>query len=285
MILVFGKTGQVATELQDFEFVKALGREQADLSDPEACARAVKFYRPQAVTNAAAYTAVDKAESEEDLANIINGDATGAIANACSELNIPLVHISTDYVFDGTGTKPWSITDIPNPRNAYGRSKLKGEEIIKASGCTYAILRTSWVVSAHGNNFVKKMLRLSKTRDSLTVVDDQIGGPTCARDIARTCLSISEQLIKDPSKSGVYHYSGQPDITWCQFANTIFKQVERQTIATPIHTSDYPTAAIRPSNSKLDCTTTQAIFGITRPFWRDGLEKIIRELESKHDKA
>ena len=285
MILVFGKTGQVATELQDFEFVKALGREQADLSDPEACARAVKFYRPQAVTNAAAYTAVDKAESEEDLANIINGDATGAIANACSELNIPLVHISTDYVFDGTGTKPWSITDIPNPRNAYGRSKLKGEEIIKASGCNYAILRTSWVVSAHGNNFVKKMLRLSKTRDSLTVVDDQIGGPTCARDIARTCLSISEQLIKDPSKSGVYHYSGQPDITWCQFANSIFKQVERQTIATPIHTSDYPTAAIRPSNSKLDCTTTQAIFGISRPFWRDGLEKIIRELESKHDKA
>ena len=151
----FGKTGQVATELQDFEFVKALGREQADLSDPEACARAVKFYRPQAVTNAAAYTAVDKAESEEDLANIINGDATGAIANACSELNIPLVHISTDYVFDGTGTKPWSITDIPNPRNAYGRSKLKGEEIIKASGCTYAILRTSWVVSAHGR-FCKK---------------------------------------------------------------------------------------------------------------------------------
>ena len=285
MILVFGKTGQVATELQAFRDIKALGRSQADLANPKVCSEAIKFYKPRAVINAAAYTSVDKAESDEDLANTINGDAPGVMAMACAELDIPLVHISTDYVFDGTGTKPWSIKDIPNPKNAYGRSKLKGEKIIQASGCTHAILRTSWVVSAHGNNFVKTMLRLSKTRDSLAVVDDQIGGPTCARDIARTCLSISEWLIKDPNKSGVYHYSGQPDVSWCQFANTIFKQAERQTIATPITTSDYPTAAKRPINSKLDCTATQEIFGIGRPLWLDGLGQIIRDLESKHDKA
>ena len=285
MILVFGKTGQVATELQSHKDVIAIGRDQADLSVPTTCTEAIRRYKPRAVINAAAYTAVDKAESEEHLANKINGDAPGTMASACSDLDIPLVHISTDYVFDGTGTKPWSVTDTPNPQNAYARSKLKGEQAIKAFGCVHAILRTSWVVSAHGNNFVKTLRRLSKTRDRINVVDDQIGGPTCARDIAQTCLSIAEQLIQDPKKSGIYHYSGQPNVSWYQFANAIFEQMDCKTIARPIPTTEYPTPASRPLNNRLDCEATQATFEIARPFWRDGLEEILRDLESEDDKA
>ena len=285
MILVFGKTGQVATELQSYKDVLALGRDQADLSIPTTCTEAIRRYKPRAVINAAAYTAVDQAESEEHLANTINEDAPGAMASACADLGIPLVHISTDYVFDGSGVTPWSVTDTPNPKNAYGRSKLKGEHAIKASGCVYAILRTSWVVSAHENNFVKTMRRLSETRDRITVVNDQIGGPTCARDIAKTCISIAEQLIQDQSKSGIYHYSGQPNVSWCQVANAIFEQMDCKTIASPIPTSEYPTPASRPLNSRLDCETTQDTFGIARPFWQDGLEEILRKLEGDHDRA
>jgi dTDP-4-dehydrorhamnose reductase len=285
MILVFGKTGQVATELQSHKDVIALGRDQADLSSPSTCVEAISNCKPRAVINAAAYTAVDKAESEKDLANTINGDAPGAIASACADLDIPLVHISTDYVFDGSGTTSWSDTDTPNPKNAYGRSKLKGEHAIMASGCVHALLRTSWVVSAHGNNFVKTMRRLSATRDRITVVDDQIGGPTCARDIAHTCLFIADQLIQDQSKSGIYHYSGQPNISWCQFANAIFEKMDCKTTATPIPTTEYPTPALRPLNSRLDCEAIQDTFGIARPFWRDGLEEILRDLEGDHGRA
>ena len=285
MILVFGKTGQVATELQSHEDVIALGRDQADLSNPLSCAEAIRQYKPRAVINAAAYTAVDKAESEENLANTNNGDAPGAMASACADLGIPLVHISTDYVFFGTGSVPWKNVDHPNPKNAYGRSKFKGEQAISASGCVHAILRTSWVVSAHGHNFVKTMRRLSDTRDRITVVDDQIGGPTCARDIAQTCISIAEQLIQDQSKSGIYHYNGQPDVSWCQFANAIFEQMDCKTIASPIPTTEYPTSALRPLNSRLDCEATQDIFGIARPFWRDGLVEILQDLEGEDDRA
>ena len=285
MILVFGKTGQVATELQSYKDVIALGRDQADLSVPTTCTEVIQRYKPRAVINAAAYTAVDKAESEEGLANTINGEAPSAMASACAELDIPLVHISTDYVFDGSGTIPWTVTGTPNPKNAYGRSKLNGEQAICASGCVHAILRTSWVVSSHGNNFVKTMLRLSETRDSITVVDDQIGGPSCARDIAQTCISIAKQLILDPRKSGIYHYSGQPNVSWCQFANAIFELMDCKTIASPILTTEYPTSALRPLNSRLDCGATQDTFGIARPFWRDGLEEILRDLEGEHEKA
>ena len=266
MILVFGKTGQVARELQSYKDVISIGRDQADLSRPSTCADAIKQYKPHAVINAAAYTAVDKAESEEVQANTINGDAPGAMAIVCADLDIPLVHISTDYVFDGSGITPWSVTDTPYPKNAYGRSKLKGEYAIKASGCVHAILRTSWVVSAHGNNFVKTMRRLSETRDHVTVVDDQIGGPTCARDIAQTCISIVEQLIQDPSKAGIYHYSGQPDVSWCQFANAIFEQMGCKTTAIPIPTTEFPTPARRPLNSRLDCEASHDKFGVPRAF-------------------
>ena len=285
MILVFGKTGQVATELQSHEHVIALGRDQADLSNPSSCAEAIRQYKPRAVINAAAYTAVDQAESEEHLANKVNGEAPGAMARTCAGLGIPLVHISTDYVFFGNGSVPWQNVDHPNPKNAYGRSKLIGEQAILASCCVHAILRTSWVISAHGHNFVKTMRRLSETRDLITVVDDQIGGPTCARDIAQTCISIAEELIQDQSKSGIYHYSGQPNVSWCQFANAIFEQMACKTIANPIPTTEYPTPALRPLNSRLDCKATQDTFGIARPFWRDGLEEVLRDLEGEDDKA
>lgn len=285
MILVFGETGQVASELSTFENIQTLDREQADLNDPQACRKAIQFYEPEAVINAAAYTAVDNAEIEEYLAQRINGDAPAKMAEICAELNIPLVHLSTDYVFDGSGTTPWDYLDAPSPINAYGRSKLAGEKGIEQSGCVYAILRTSWVVSQYGNNFVKTMLQLSQTRDSLKVVDDQVGGPTCARDIAKACILIAQQLIKEPNKTGIYHYAGLPDVSWCQFANAIFEATGCTTVATPIPTSSFPTVALRPLNSRLNCSSTEEVFGISRPFWRDGLEYILRELDKTNEKT
>ena len=279
MILVFGKTGQVATELPRLGDVVAMGRDQADLSNPPACADAIRAHAPRAVINAAAYTAVDRAEEEETLATIINGDAPTAMARACVELGIPLIHISTDYVFAGTGDTPWHPNDPTAPQNAYGRSKLAGEIGIRNSGAVHAILRTSWVVSAHGANFVKTMLRLSDTRDALTIVADQIGGPTPARDTAAACLEMAKQLIADPSKSGTYHYSGTPDVSWADFATKIFEQAGRAVTVTPILTTDYPTPAKRPLNSRMVCGATQRAFGIARPDWREGLNMILQELE------
>ena len=279
MILVFGKTGQVATELQQLGDVMALGRDQADLLDPAACADAIRTHTPGAVINAAAYTAVDRAEEDEALATIINGDAPAAMARACVELGIPLVHISTDYVFEGIGDTPWQPDDLTAPQNAYGRSKWVGEIGIRNSGAAHAILRTSWVVSAHGANFVKTMLRLSKTRDTLTVVADQIGGPPPARDIAAACFQIAEQLIADPSKSGTYHYSGAPDVSWADFARAIFEQAGKAVTVTPIPTTDYPTPAKRPLNSRMECGATQRVFGVPRLDWRDGLNMILQESE------
>ena len=279
MILVFGKTGQVATELQRLADMVALGRDQADLSNPVACADVIRSNAPRVVINAAAYTAVDRAEEEEAMATIINGDAPTAMAQACAELGIPLIHISTDYVFAATGDAPWHPDDPTAPQNAYGRSKLAGEVGIRSSGAVHAILRTSWVVSAHGANFVKTMLRLSETRDALTIVADQIGGPSPAHDIAAACLQIAEQLIADPSKSGTYHYSGAPDVSWADFARTIFEQAGKAVTVTPIPTTDYPTPAKRPLNSRIDCSTLEQAFGIPRPNWRDGLNPILQELE------
>ena len=279
MILVFGKTGQVATELQHLGDVVALGRDEADLSDPAACADAIRARLPSVVINAAAYTAVDRAEVEEALATVINGDAPTAMAHTTAELGIPLIHISTDYVFEGTGDTSWKPNAPTAPQNAYGRSKLAGEIGIRNSGSVHAILRTSWVVSALGANFVKTMLPLSESRDALTVVSDQIGGPTPARDIAAVCLQIAEQLIANPSKSGTYHYSGAPDVSWADFARVIFEQAGRNVAVTSIPTSDYPTPAKRPLNSRMDCGATEQVFGIPRPDWRVGLQKILQNLE------
>ena len=285
MILVFGKTGQVARELQKLKSILALDRLQADLTEPQTCANVINQYKPSAVINAAAYTNVDMAEENEELANLINSEAPSAMAKACANLNIPFIQISTDYVFEGIGEKEWSTIDPTNPKNEYGRSKLKGEKHVQVSGASYAILRTSWIISAYGNNFVKTMLRLSQTRDTLNVVDNQIGGPTPAKDIANACIDIAHQLINAPNKSGIYHLTGFPDLSWCQFANAIFKQTGRKTVALPISTYKYPTNAQRPLNSRMDCSLTESVFDIARPYWRDGLQDILNDLEVKYDKT
>ncbi len=277
-LLVFGRTGQVAHALQQLAPVQALGREAADLAQPGACAAAIHALRPRAVINAAAYTAVDRAEQEEPLATAINGAAPVEMALACAALNIPLVHISTDYVFPGTGHHPWAPSDMALPANAYGRSKWAGEEGIRANGCTHAILRTSWVFSAHGANFVKTMLRLSDSRDQISVVDDQLGGPTPARAIAAACLAIAAQLQDAPEKTGTYHFSGTPDASWCSFARAIFSLTGRPTCVQAIPTSAYPTPAARPLNSRLDCNTTTSVFGLARPDWHTGLKECLTEL-------
>lgn len=279
-LLVFGATGQVATELRlAAPEAVFLGRDKADLRAPEACAEAIAAHHPTAVINAAAHTAVDRAEKEEALATVINGDAPGAMARACAALGVPFVHISTDYVFAGDGSTPWTPTHPVAPQNAYGRSKLVGEEAVRAAGGTHAILRTSWVVSAHGTNFVKTMLRLGAERDALTIVADQIGGPTPARDIARACLSIAAQLLEAQDKSGTYHFSGAPDTNWADFAREIFATAGLPCNVTNIPSSAYPTPATRPQNSRLDCRATETVFGIPRPDWRSGLTEILRTLQ------
>ncbi|WP_050525340.1 dTDP-4-dehydrorhamnose reductase [Pseudorhodobacter aquimaris] len=280
-ILVFGKNGQVAQELQRRcgpVTLEVYGSDQANFENPEVCAAIVAATDADAVINAAAYTAVDRAEEEEPRALLINATTPGAIAKAAAARGLPLVHISTDYVFDGTGTAPFATDHPTAPLGAYGRTKLAGEELVRAAGGTHAILRTSWVVSAHGQNFVKTMLRLGAERDQLGIVADQIGGPTCAADIADACLSIAAQLVEVPSKSGSYHFSGGPDISWAGFARAIFAEAGLTCDVKEIPTSDYPTPAQRPLNSRLDNSKTMDSFGIARPDWHQGLRAIIAEL-------
>lgn len=276
--LVFGSTGQVATELRriapEAEF---LGRDQADLSDPAACAAAIRAHRPQAVINAAAWTAVDKAESEEATATVVNGDAPAAMARECAALGIPFVHISTDYVFDGAGEAPFAPDHPTAPLGAYGRSKLQGEAGVRGAGGPHVILRTSWVFSAHGANFLKTMLRLGATRETLTVVADQIGGPTPAVAIAEACLSIADQLAKDPKLSGTYHFAGAPDVSWADFAREIMTQAGLACTISDIPTSAYPTPAKRPANSRMDCTSLHRL-GLSRPDWRAAVTTTLKEL-------
>lgn len=278
-ILVFGKTGQVATELQrQSADVIALGRDQADLTNPAACAALIAQTDATAVINAAAYTAVDKAEEEEALATVINGAAPSAMAEACAARDLPFVHISTDYVFDGSGTTPWNVRDAVAPLGAYGRSKLVGEKGVRAAGGRFAILRTSWVFSAHGNNFVKTMLRLSESRDALTIVADQIGGPTAAGDIAAACLKIVEGLTAGQG-GGTYHFSGGPDVSWADFAREIFAQANRNVTVSDIPSADYPTPAARPANSCMNCTDLETDFDIKRPDWRASLAAVLNDLK------
>lgn len=278
-VLVFGKTGQVATELARVggDDALCLGRDEADLSDPAACAAMIRDTRARAVINAAAYTAVDKAEDEEALASVVNGDAPGAMARAAADRGLPFLHVSTDYVFDGTGDVPWREADPVAPLNAYGRSKLKGEELIAAAGGQYAILRSAWVFSAHGNNFVKTMLRLSAERDSLRVVDDQVGCPTPARAIADALWRMAS-VMADGHPGGLYHFGGQPPVSWCGFAAAIFERAGRDLALEGIPTSAFPTPARRPANSRLECRALETDFGIAPPDWRAGLDDVLREL-------
>ena len=283
-LLVFGHSGQVARELAlhcppDWQ-IHCLSRAQADLSDPAACARIVTATDADVIINAAAYTAVDRAETEEALAHVINADAPRAMAKAAAQRGLPFLQISTDYVFDGSGTGPWQPGDVTAPIGAYGRTKCAGEVAVRAAGGPHAILRTSWVFSAHGSNFVKTMLRLGTTRDSLNVVADQIGGPTPARDIAQTLFIMAQALQTDPTLSGTYHLSGAPDVSWADFAREIFTQAGTRCTVQDIPSSDYPTPARRPANSRLDCSTLTDRFGITRPDWREGLALVLAELET-----
>lgn len=278
-ILVFGQSGQVATELQRQAPVKALDRHDADLSVSGQCRAAILNLRPSAVINAAAYTAVDGAEGEPNLAHRINGDAPGEMAETCAERGIPFVHLSTDYVFDGRGQAAWTPDDRTAPLSVYGKTKLAGEDAVRASGANYAILRTSWVFSAHGNNFVKTMQRLAETRDALRIVNDQYGGPTPACAIAAACLSIADLLKSDPNKRGTYHFSGAPDVSWKEFAEAIFEASGQKISVTGLPTSQYPTPAKRPTNSRLDCRTITAVFDLPRPDWKIALKTVLADLE------
>ncbi|WP_370232303.1 dTDP-4-dehydrorhamnose reductase [Cognatishimia sp.] len=279
-LLVFGKTGQVAQELiqqAGAHDIQCLERNIADLSDPAACAALIASSDADAVINAAAYTAVDKAEDDEALATIINAEAPGAMARACAAKDIPFLHISTDYVFDGAWDFPRQPSDPVGPINAYGRSKLAGEEAVRAAGGRHVILRTSWVFSAHGSNFVKTMLRLSESREMLSVVADQVGGPTSARDIAGALLAIAPQLAGTQS-GGTYHFSGQPNASWADFARAIFEISGANTQVTDIATKDYPTPAQRPLNSRLDCSAISRDFDIKVPDWRASLAEVLQTL-------
>ena len=279
-ILVFGRTGQVATELARLApEARFLGRDAADLSDPEACARILRDSGCRGVINAAAYTAVDRAETDADTARAVNADAPAAMAGAAAALGVPFVHISTDYVFDGSGTRPWTEADPTGPLGIYGATKLAGEQGIAAAGGQWAILRTSWVFSAHGANFVKTMLRLGAERDELRVVADQHGGPTPAADIAHACVAMLRAMQADASRGGIDHFAGAPDTDWAGFAREIMAQAGLSCRVSDIATSDYPTPARRPANSRLDCAAIGRDFGIARPDWRAGLAKVLQELK------
>lgn len=282
-LLVFGQTGQVAHELArrlpaDVS-ATFLSRDQADLSHPDLCAAAIASHDADAVINAAAWTAVDKAETEEAAATIVNGDSPAAMARACAAKGLPFLHISTDYVFDGQGIAPFTPDHPTAPINAYGRSKLKGEEAIRQSGARHLILRTSWVVSAHGANFVKTMLRLGAERDSLNVVADQYGAPTPAADIADALIAAA-RAMRDGVPGGTHHFAGTPDTTWADFARAIMAGAGLRCNIKDIPSSAYPTPARRPQNSRLDCTAFTRDFGIPRPDWREGLADILQELRA-----
>lgn len=277
-LLVFGQSGQVASELRRLAPEAVfLGRDAADLIDPAACAAAIRAHAPEAVINAAAWTAVDKAESEEAAATVVNGDAPAAMARECAARGIPFVHISTDYVFDGVGETPFAPDHPAAPLGAYGRSKLAGERGVRAAEGVHVILRTSWVFSVHGANFLKTMLRLGHQRESLNVVADQIGGPTPARAVAAACLTIADQLRADPDKTGIYHFSGAPDVSWADFAREIMARAGLACRVEDIPTSAYPTPARRPANSRLDCAGLQ-VLGLARPDWKTAVAEALQEL-------
>ena len=280
-LLVFGQTGQVARELVRRApagvAITTLGRDRADLSDPSTCALAIDRANVDAVINAAAWTAVDRAETDEAEATVVNGDAPGAMARAAAARKLPFLHISTDYVFDGAGDTPFAPEHPTAPLNAYGRSKLAGETGIRAAGGRHLILRTSWVVSAHGANFVKTMLRLGREREVLRVVADQIGGPTPAASIADALL-IAARALCDGADGGIHHFAGSPDTSWAGFARAIMAGATLPCRIEDIATADYPTPARRPLNSRLDCQSLETAFGIPRPDWRPGLDEILKEV-------
>jgi dTDP-4-dehydrorhamnose reductase len=277
IILVFGGNGQLGKELGNDRDVFLVPRKEADFRVSGDCKKAILKVKPDLVINAAAYTAVDSAENNEAQAMRVNAEAVSEIAETCAFIEAPLVHISTDYVFDGSGDSAWRPNDPTAPLQIYGHSKLKGEEAVIKSNAIYAIIRTSAVFSANDRNFVTTMERLSRDRKELSVVSDQVSNPTPASELAHAALQVGRQLCHDKEKSGIYHYAGMPFINWSGFAREIFQILNRDVQVNDIETSSYPTPALRPMNSRLDCTSIMTTFGLTQPDWRHGLKEVLEE--------
>lgn len=295
-ILVLGASGQVGHALMracwpDGARVVGLARPAVDLADPDSIDRAVAEHAPDLVVNATAYTAVDKAESEREAAFAINRDGPAHLATACAARGAALIHISTDYVFDGTKPAPYVEDDPVAPVNAYGASKEAGEAAVRATTPRHVILRTSWVYAAHGANFVKTMLRLGRERAELSVVADQTGAPTSADDIAAAITRIAARIQDQPDDVpwGTYHLTGAGETTWFGFAERIFERLAREEgrrpAVKPIATADYPTPARRPINSRLDGSRLRAAFGVEPPDWADSLDRVLDELFSARPPA
>ena len=288
-IFVAGGTGQLARSLQTVAHQRklqlvAVARPKLDLTDGNSIERTVDACRPRAIVNAAAYTYVDKAESEMDLAFKINRDGAGHLARVAERVGVPFIHVSTDYVFDGNSQMPYTEDDRPSPLGIYGRSKRDGEIAVLGLYPKAVVVRTSWVYSPYGQNFVKTMLRLAETRDHVRVVNDQHGAPTLAEDLAQAIIEIIEQIERKPAENlgGIYHIAGTGNTTWYEFARAVFegwaRRGRRIPTLEPITTADYPTPARRPANSQLDCSKAARVFGIHLPHWRQALERCLDEL-------
>ena len=294
-ILLLGKNGQVGWELQralaPLGPLVALDRHgqdglHGDLNDPAALAATVRTLRPVAIVNAAAHTAVDKAEGEPELAQRLNAEAPAALAQAAAEVGAWLVHYSTDYVFDGSGTRPWVETDAPAPLSVYGRTKLEGEQRIQQSGCKHLILRTSWVYGARGQNFPKTMLRLAQERIELRIIADPVGAPTGAELLADVTAHAIRHLQQRPQDAGLYHLVAGGEVTWNGYAKFVIEHASKAQSAikivakevAPVPTSAFPTPAVRPHNSRLNTTKLQTTFGLTLPHWQAGVERMLTEI-------
>ncbi|QRF58528.1 dTDP-4-dehydrorhamnose reductase [Variovorax paradoxus] len=293
-LLLLGKGGQVGWELQrslaplgelvalDFDSTDF----HADFSRPEQLADTVRQVRPDVIVNAAAHTAVDKAESEPEFARKLNATSPGVVAQAAQEIGALMVHYSTDYVFDGSGSKPWKEDDATGPLSVYGSTKLEGERLVARHCAKHLIFRTSWVYAARGGNFAKTMLRLAKERDKLTVIDDQFGAPTGAELLADVTAHAIRATLQDPSKAGLYHAIAGGETNWYDYARYVLELAQQAGVelkAGPqqveaVPTSAFPTPATRPHNSRLDTSKLQAAFGLVLPPWRNGVARMLREI-------
>ena len=292
-ILITGASGQVGWELNrsllPFGALVALDQQDADLADPAQLRARVREVQPQVIVNAAAYTAVDRAEEERELAMRVNGEAPGVLAEEARRLGALLVHYSTDYVFDGRKPTPYREDDTTAPLNVYGESKLAGEQAVAAGGADYLLLRTSWVYAARGSNFLLTMQRLLQERDQLGIVDDQLGSPTCARLIADTTALTLQQALRERAagafESGLYHLTASGETSWYGFAREILTNLQRlcpeegvSCRVEPITSEQYPTPATRPKNSRLSCDALAQHFGLTMPSWQELLVRTQEEL-------
>ncbi|MBI2274688.1 MAG: dTDP-4-dehydrorhamnose reductase [Bacteroidetes bacterium] len=285
LVVVTGKNGQLGWELQqlvahvetafDFFFT---GREELDLSDPEMISAFFQKYKPAYFINCAAYTAVDKAESEQEFTYMVNASSVGLLATECSKLNCPFITISTDYVFDGKGTAPYAIDHPADPVNYYGYTKWMGEKLALANNPHTIVIRTSWVYSSHGNNFVKTMLRLMKEKEELKVVNDQIGSPTYAADLASAILQIITRLAAGNAHYGIYQFSNDGQISWYDFAVAIRTLGGLGCTVLPIPTKDFPTPAKRPAYSVMDTQQIVRDFGVPLKNWKESLVQCISKL-------